>query len=120
MEKSKRRRNIMRNKLKELSIEFFENHLNPTEEDLYNFLVDNEWRIYADYEKNTHKEIIIANLEHMGYNTTKMSDKLIDSIVERFGDILYDDNDNHFGNCIRYAIDDYKEDLEEYKLEGCE
>ena len=104
-------------KLRQLAIEFFENNLNPTEDDLYNFLADNQWKIYADYEKYTHKEIIIANLEYLDYKINDIPDTLIDSIVERFGDILYDDSDNHFANCIRYAIDDYEEDLEEYKLE---
>lgn len=104
-------------KLKELAQEYFATYKTIDEQSLYTFLADNQWKIYADYDKYTHKEMIIGNLDYLGYPTTKIPDKLIDLIVERFEDILYDDNDNHFENCIRYAIDDYEEDLEEYKLE---
>ena len=104
-------------KLRQLAIEFCDTHIYANEDDIYNFLADNQWKIYADYDKYTHKEMIIGNLDYLGYPTTKIPDKLIDLIVERFEDILYDDNDNHFENCIRYAIDDYEEDLEEYKVE---
>ncbi len=104
-------------KLRQLAIEFCDKHIYANEDDIYTFLADNQWKIYADYDKYTHKEMIIGNLDYLGYPTTKIPDKLIDLIVERFEDILYDDNDNHFENCIRYAIDDYEEDLEEYKVE---
>lgn len=105
-------------KLRQLAIEFFENHLNPTEDDLYDFLVNNEWKIYCDYDKNTHREKIIGELEYSDYAVDKIPEMLIDGLVERFEDIYYDDeNSGHYDNCIRYAIDDYEEDLEEYKLE---
>jgi GH18 family chitinase len=115
------------NKLRELAQEFFDkciifqgvdDQLKAFRvENLYNFLVDNQWKIYADYEKNTHKEMIVGLLEESDYKVDEIPDDLIDSIVYAFENILYDDSDNTFDCCMRYAIDDYKEDLEEYKLE---
>lgn len=104
-------------KLRQLAIEFFENNLNPTEDDLYNFLAENQWKIYADYDKMSHKEMVVITLESRDFKVNEIPDKLIDLIVERFEDILYDDNDNHFENCLRFAIDDFGGDLQEYAVE---
>ena len=115
------------NKLKELAQEFFDKYMVFQEADdqlkalkveaLYKFLADNQWKIYADYDKMSHRQMVVYTLENRDFKVEEIPDDLIDSITERFGDILYDDSDNHFANCIRYAIDDYEEDLEEYKLE---
>ena len=35
---------------------FLAEHKQPTAEDLYTFIIDNEWRIYHEYEKMCHKE----------------------------------------------------------------
>lgn len=114
------------NKLRELAQEFFDkciifqgvdDQLKAFRvENLYNFLVDNQWKIYCDYDKNSHKEMIIGNLEYADYDTSKIPDDLMDSLVERFEDLLYDDGDNVCDNCIRDVIDEFEEDLEEYKL----
>lgn len=104
-------------KLRQLAIEFFENNLNPTEDDLYKFLVDNEWKIYCDYDKRSHRQMVVYTLENRDFKVEEIPDDLIDSITERFEDILYDDNDNHFESCLRYAIDDFGEDLQEYAVE---
>lgn len=106
-------------KLRQLAIEFFENNLNPTEDDLYKFLVDNEWKIYCDYDRNTHKEKMIDELTEKEYDTNKIPDDLIDDMVERFEDFYYDDN-YRWVDIMHDVIYDYEEDLEEYKLEGSE
>lgn len=105
-------------KLRQLAIEFCDKHTYANEDDIYNFLVENQWKIYCDYDRNTHREKIVGELEYNDYAVDKIPEELIDSMVERFEDIFYDDDSNPYDNCIRYTIDDYEEDLEEYKLEA--
>lgn len=115
------------NKLKELAQEFFDkciifqgvdDQLKAFRvENLYNFLVDNQWKIYADYDKMSHRQMVVYTLENRDFKVEEIPDDLIDSITERFDDILYDDNDNYFESCLRYAIDDFGEDLQEYAVE---
>ena len=107
----------MENKLRELAKEFCKQHNYAKEDELFEFLVDKEWQIYCHYDKMSHKDKIIGELENNDYEVNKIPDDLIYSMVERFDDILYDDDDNYFDNCVRYVLEDYKEDLEEYKLE---
>ena len=103
-------------KLKELAQEYFATYKTIDEQSLYTFLADNQWKIYADYNRNTHREKIVGELEYNDYDVDKIPEELIDSMVERFEDIFYDDDSNPYDNCIRYTIDDYEEDLEEYKI----
>ena len=115
------------NKLRELAKEFFDKYEvfqkadDPLKsfmvENLYNFLADNQWKIYADYDKQSHRQMVVFALENRDFKVGEVPDDLIDSITERFDDILYDDNDNYFETCLRYAIDDYGEDLQEYAVE---
>ena len=103
-------------KLRQLAIEFCDKHTYANEDDIYNFLVDNEWRIYCNYDRNTHKENLIFELSEKNYDTDKIPNNLIDSMVERFEDFLY--NDGYRWNTIMNdVIFDYCEDLEEYKVE---
>ena len=105
-------------KLRQLAIEFFENNLNPTEDDLYDFLVDNEWRIANNYEKSCHKEDIIYELEERLYNISKIPDNIIESILEHFEDSLGDyGNECGWRTILNNTIEWFEEDLEEYKVE---
>ena len=105
-------------KLKQLAIEFFENNLNPTEDDLYKFLVDNQWKIADNYDKDCHKEDIICELEERGYDVSKISNKLIDDILYYFEDKLGDyGSECGWRTILDNVIEWYEEDLEEYKLE---
>lgn len=92
---------------------FLAEHEQPTAEDLYNFIIDNEWRIYSEYEKMCHKEDLLIMLEQREYNVDKLPNDLIDSILERYGDHLTDSEEWHY--ILNDIIDDYEEDLEEYK-----
>ncbi len=104
-------------KLRQLAIEFCDKHTYANEDDIYNFLEENQWKIYADYDKISHRQMVVLTLESRDFKVNEIPDKLIDLIVERFEDILYDDNDNHFENCLRFAIDDFGGDLQEYAVE---
>ena len=104
------------NKLRELAIEFCDKHAYANEDDIYNFLADNQWKIYCDYDRNTHKEKMIDELTEKEYDTNKIPDDLIDDMVERFEDFYYDDN-YRWVDIMHDVIYDYEEDLEEYKLE---
>ena len=104
------------NKLKELAREFCDKHKETNEDELFKFLADNQWKIYCDYDKNTHKEKIIDELAEKEYDTNKIPDDLIDDMVEEFEDFFYDDN-YRWLDIIHGVIYDFEEDLEEYKLE---
>ena len=104
-------------KLRQLAIEFFENHLNPTEDDLYDFLEENEWRIYADYQKQSLKNTITTELDE-DFDVSKIPDNLIDDMAFTLEEMVYDEYD--FRDDMHELLDYYKEDLEEYKLEGNE
>lgn len=107
------------NKLRELSKAFFENNEKPTEYELYKFLVDNEWRIYADYQKQSFKNMIKMELDERGdYNIKNIPDKLLDIMAEDFEEQIF--SEDNFRDCINETLDWYEEDLEEYKLEDCE
>lgn len=104
------------NKLKELAQEYFATYKTIDEQSLYTFLADNQWKIYCDYDRNTHKEKMIDELTEKEYDTNKIPDDLIDDMVERFEDFYYDDN-YRWVDIMHDVIYDYEEDLEEYKLE---
>ena len=109
------------NKLKELAKEFCKKYSNPTEDDLYDFLVDNEWRIANNYEKSCHKEDIIYELEEREYDVSKISDELINDMLYRYEDSLGDyGSESGWRTILNNIIEMYEEDLEEYKLEGNE
>lgn len=102
------------NKLRELSKAFFENNEKPTEYELYKFLVDNEWKIYADYQKQTFVSEINYFLTRNDYDADKVPNDIIESMLERVEDHL--NSTDEFEHIFEYVIDDYKEDLEEYKI----
>lgn len=109
------------NKLKELAKRFFENKQNPTEEDLYEFLMDNEYKIAQNYDRNCHIEDIKFELEEQGYDIKNISNELIVNIVWHFEDRLGDyGNECGWRTILDNTIEWFKEDLEEYKLEGNE
>ena len=103
-------------KLRQLAIEFFENHLNPTEDDLYDFLEENEWRIYDDYQINSFKNIIKIELDEAGYDVKNIPEKLLDFMAKDLEESAFDED--RFRDGINGLFDWYRRDLEEYKLEG--
>ena len=105
-------------KLRQLAVEFCDKHIYANEDDIYNFLVDNEWRIADNYDKTCHKEDIMFELEEREYNINAIPDKLIDSILYRFEDMLGDyGNECGWRTILNNTMDYFEEDLEEYKLE---
>jgi hypothetical protein len=102
-------------KLRQLAIEFFENHLNPTEDNLYKFLEDNAWKIYADYQKQSFENIIRMELDEQDFNVKDIPEYIIQEMGISLEETLLEEN--HFRDCINDTIDWYKEDLAEYKLE---
>lgn len=109
------------NKLKELAKRFFENKQNPTEEDLYEFLVDNEYKIAQNYESSCHMEDIKYELEEQGYDFKNINNELLGQILYRFEDKLGDyGSECGWRTILDNTIEWFEEDLEEYKLEGNE
>lgn len=119
------------NKLKELAQEFFDKCITFQRvddqikafrvESLYKFLVDNQWKIADNYDKDCHKEDIICELEERGYDVSKISNKLIDDILYYFEDKLGDyGSECGWRTILDNVIEWYEEDLEEYKLEESE
>lgn len=104
-----------KNKLKELSVEFFNNHPSPTENDLYNFLVDNGWRIYADYQKKSLHQTIYYELECRDFEASKVPEHIIDDMAVVLEERVFDED--RFCDIINNVIDDYAEDLQEYTVE---
>lgn len=94
---------------------FLAEHKQPTAEDLYTFIIDNEWRIYREYEKECRKEDLLIMLEEDGIDREKVPETLIDYMLETYEDRLTDSAEWHF--ILNGVIDDYEEDLEEYKGE---
>lgn len=103
----------MNKKYEKMINNFLAEHEQPTAEDLYNFIIDNEWRIYSEYEKMCRKEDLLILLEENGINREIVPEKLIDSMLETYEDRLADSDEWHF--ILHGVIDDYEEDLEEYK-----
>lgn len=103
-------------KLRELSKEFFKNCITPTENDLYDFLSKKQWEIFIDYIKNDHKEKLIYELQSLDYKVNEIPVDTIDLMVERFQDILCDD-DYRWVDCMNETISYFEEDLQEYKGE---
>ena len=105
-------------KLEELAKEFFENNAKPTEEDLYKFLVDNEWKIADNYDKACHREDIIFELEDREYKISAIPTKLIDDMLYYFEDKLGDyGSECGWRTILNNVIEWFEEDLEEYKWE---
>ena len=92
---------------------FLEQHKQPTVEDLYTFIIDNEWRIYSEYEKGCHKEDIYIFLEEDGFDRENLPDTLINNMLETYLDWLSESDEWHF--ILNNVLNHYKEDLEEYK-----
>lgn len=103
------------NKLRQLTNEFFNKCEIITKDALYQFLVDNEWKIANGYEKSCHREDILFELDEMGYKSNKVPTDIIDDILERYEDHLADSEEWHW--MLKDIISDYDCDLEEYKLE---
>lgn len=103
-------------KLKGLAQEFFKNNNNPNESDLYNFLTQKQWEIYINYDKDKHKQQIVYELQELEYKVEEIPQDTIDAMVEDFEEMIYGDESKYL-YCIKETIDNYKEDLEEYKGE---
>lgn len=88
---------------------FLAEHKQPTAEDLYNFIIDNEWKIYHEYEKMCHKDDLFIELTEMGHNPYLISPDIIESILYTFEDRLSDSDDWHY--ILKNTIYDYEEDL---------
>lgn len=105
-------------KLKLLAIEFFQKYSNPTEDDLYDFLVEKEWSIADNYDVKCHREDIIFELEEREYDVSRISEDIIESILWHFEDQLGNyGNECGWRTILDNAVEWFEEDLEEYKLE---
>lgn len=105
-------------KLNLLAIEFFQKYSNPTEDDLYDFLVEKEWSIADNYDVKCHREDIIFELEESEYDVSKISEDLINDILYHFEDKLGDyGSECGWRTILDNTIEWFEEDLEEYKLE---
>lgn len=105
----------MNKKYEKMINNFLAEHEQPTAEDLYSFIIDNEWRIYREYEKGCRKEDLLILLEEDGIDRESVPEKLIDSMLETYEDRLTDSDEWHI--ILNDVIQDYEEDLEEYKGE---
>lgn len=106
------------NKLREMAKNFCKNHQDTNEDDLYIFLVDSQWKFYADYQKQSFKGVIKQELEEQDFDVNNIPDKLIDDMAFNLEEEVFDEG--CFRDCISDVFDFYKEDLEEYKVEDCE
>jgi len=114
------------NKLKELAQEFFDkciifqgvdDQLKAFKvENLYNFLADNQWKIYDDYQLNSFKNIIRIELDETGeYDVKNIPDELLDFMAKDLEESAF--NEDRFRDSINDLFDWYGRDLEEYRLE---
>lgn len=106
------------NELRKLTKEFLHKNNQLLEEELYKFLLYNQYKIAENYNENCHREDIICDLEEKNYNIEKISDELIDEMLWHFEDQL----GNYGSECgWRTILDNtivyFKEELEEYLLE---
>lgn len=103
------------NKLRELAKEFCNKNKYMNEDDLYIFLVENQWKIYADYQKQSLKNVVKQELDEQGFDVKNISEGIIEQMAFSLDELIFDED--NFRDCMNQTIDWYKEDLEEYKLE---
>ena len=108
-------------KLRQLAIEFCDKHTYANEDDIYNFLVENEYRIAHNYDRTCIKDDFIFELEELGYNIKAIPQDLIENMLYSYEEKFEDyGTDCGWKSLLYSTIDWYKEDLEEYKLDDCE
>lgn len=104
------------NVYKELIDKFLGEHSNPTRKDLYNFIINNEWRFCDTYMRNCHRQDIIDELIEREYETDKIPDDLIANIVYYFEEKLGDYGaESGWRIVLDWTLDEYEEDLAIYK-----
>lgn len=113
------------NKLKELAQEFFDkciifqgvdDQLKAFRvENLYNFLADNQWKFYSDYQKKSLFETVYYELENRDFEVDEIPQNIIDEMAMSLEERIYDED--RFSSIIEVVFDDYAEDLQEYAVE---
>lgn len=103
------------NKLRELAKEFCKQHSYANEDDLYNFLEVNEWRIYAHYQKQSLENTIRTELDEYNFDAKRIPETLIESMAYDLEEQIFDEYE--FRDMMSNIIDFYKEDLQEYAVE---
>lgn len=108
---------MVNNKLKELAKDFARKYSSEyiTPRHIYDFLVKNQGDIYTDYQRQIFRSEINYFLTRNDYDADKVPNDIIEFMLERVEDHL--NSDDEFEHIFEYVIDDFKEDLEEYKLE---
>ena len=103
------------NRLREIAKEFCEKYEGTNENELYNFLADNQWKIYADYQKKSLHQTIYYELECRDFEASKVPEHIIDDMAVVLEERVFDED--RFCDIINNVIDDYAEDLQEYAVE---
>lgn len=103
------------NKLKELAQEYFATYKTIDEQSLYTFLADNQWKIYAYYQKQSLEDTIRTELDEDNFDVKRIPETLIESMAYDLEEQIFDEYE--FRDMMSNIIDFYKEDLKEYKLE---
>jgi hypothetical protein len=104
-----------KNKLKELAREFCDKHKETDEFELFTFLADNQWKIYADYQSKSMIETITFELEERDFNVEEIPEWIITAMATKLEEKIYDEY--RFEDIINNLIDEYGEDLQEYAVE---
>lgn len=92
------------NKLQQIAEDYFKTVTEINKETLFNYLINNEWKIADNYEKSCHLEDIKTELEE---REIEYDDKLLYDILDRYEDKLGDTEEWHI--ILNNVIDWYLE-----------
>lgn len=106
---------VCKDKILDLAKEFCEKHKDTNEDELYNFLADNQWKIYSDYQKKSLFETIYYELENRDFEVDEIPQNIIDEMAMSLENRIYDED--RFSSIIEVVFEDYAEDLQEYAVE---
>ena len=103
------------NKLKELAQDFCNKYSWANVDDLYNFLIDHQWRIYYDRVTQMLRDSIEQELDELSFDVEKIPNSLLKQMEYDLEGQFHDEQ--HLRDCLNTTIEWFKKDLEEYKLE---
>lgn len=106
------------NKLKSLAQEFCDKYSYSNVDDVYTFLVDNQWKIYDDNLTQMLRNSIEQELDELGFDVEKIPNSILTHMEYDLESQFFDEQ--HLRDCLNTTIEWFEQDLEKYKLEGNE
>ena len=103
------------NKLKALAQEFCDKYSWANVDDLYNFLIENQWKIYDDLLTQMLRSSIEQELDELGFDVERIPNSILAQMEYDFEGQVHDEQ--HLRDCLNTTIEWFEKDLKEYKLE---